>query len=238
VTSARDIALLARALLIEFPQHAHYYKIPAIKHGRRVLRSYNLLLGRVAGVNGMKTGYICNSAFNLVVSARRGNTSVIAVVLGARSGLERAVVARNQIERGFSKSRMFSVGGASLTTLAGKETRGSLPPDGYCRKNKRPTADQLAATYGRATSGSVPGVRLSFAGLSGTTADGGGSAFPTTVTKRKKSKKKRRRDYLTELLGPRTAQAKPVRVFLGTPGNPSRKVIKIYPLPRPRPKNL
>ena len=83
--SARDLAILARALIREFPQYSFYWHIPAIKYGRRVVRNYNPLLGRYPGADGMKTGFICASGFNLVATATRDNKQLIAVVLGAPS---------------------------------------------------------------------------------------------------------------------------------------------------------
>src|SRR5437588_2751957 len=64
VVSARDLAILARALIKEFPQYSSYWQIPAIKYGRRIVRNYNPLLGRYVGADGMKTGFICSSGFN------------------------------------------------------------------------------------------------------------------------------------------------------------------------------
>jgi len=80
ITSARDLAILARALIHDFPEYNYYWHIPAIKFGRRVIRNYNKLLGRYPGADGMKTGFICASGFNLVASATRGNKQLIAVI--------------------------------------------------------------------------------------------------------------------------------------------------------------
>jgi D-alanyl-D-alanine carboxypeptidase len=104
ITSARDLAILARALIREFPEYSFYWHIPAIKFGRRVVRNYNPLLGRYAGADGMKTGFICASGFNLVATATRNNRHLIAVVLGAPSGAARAMKAAQMLESGFSPS--------------------------------------------------------------------------------------------------------------------------------------
>ena len=90
ITSARDLAILARALIREFPDYSFYWHVPAIKFGRRIVRNYNPLLGRYPGADGMKTGFICASGFNLVATATRNNKHLIAVVLGAPSGAARA----------------------------------------------------------------------------------------------------------------------------------------------------
>ncbi len=104
ITSARDLAILARALYREFPQYDFYWHIPAIKFGRRIMRNYNPLLGRFPGADGMKTGFICASGFNLVATAKRDNKRLIAVVLGAPSGAARAVKAAEMLESGFAQN--------------------------------------------------------------------------------------------------------------------------------------
>jgi D-alanyl-D-alanine carboxypeptidase len=104
ITSARDLAILARALIREFPEYSSYWHIPAIKFGRRIVRNYNPLLGRYPGTDGMKTGFICASGFNLVATAQRDNRRLIAVVLGAPSGPVRAVKAAEMLEGGFAQN--------------------------------------------------------------------------------------------------------------------------------------
>jgi D-alanyl-D-alanine carboxypeptidase len=104
IVSARDLAILARALIREFPQYNDYWHIPAIKFGRRVVRNYNPLLGRYAGADGMKTGFICSSGFNLVATATRDNRQLIAVVLGAPTSAARAQKAAELLESGFNRS--------------------------------------------------------------------------------------------------------------------------------------
>ena len=102
IVSARDLGILARALYREFPEYDSYWHIPAIKFGRRVVRNYNPLLGRYPGADGMKTGFICASGFNMVASAKRGGKRLIAVVLGAPSGAVRATKAAEMLESGFA----------------------------------------------------------------------------------------------------------------------------------------
>src|ERR1700692_2183324 len=104
ITSARDLAILARALIREFPDYSFYWHVPAIKFGKRIVRNYNPLLGRYPGADGMKTGFICASGFNLVATATRNNKHLIAVVLGAPSGAARAMKAAEMLESGFSQN--------------------------------------------------------------------------------------------------------------------------------------
>ncbi len=101
ITSARDMAILARALIRDFPEYNSYWHIPAIKFGGRVVRNYNTLLGRYPGADGMKTGFICASGFNLVATATRNGRQLIAVVMGAPSSGARAVKAAELLEGGF-----------------------------------------------------------------------------------------------------------------------------------------
>jgi D-alanyl-D-alanine carboxypeptidase len=102
VTTARDLAVLARALWMDFPEYRDYFGIPAIQAGKRVLRSQNRLLEQYRGTTGMKTGFICSSGFNMVASASRSGRSVIVVVLGADSSAERNETAARLLDDGFS----------------------------------------------------------------------------------------------------------------------------------------
>ena len=102
VTSARDLGILARALIQEFPEDDFYWHIHAIQYGNRVLHNYNSLLDRYPGADGMKTGFICASGYNVVASATRNGRRLIAIVLGAYSGAVRAQKAAQLLENGFN----------------------------------------------------------------------------------------------------------------------------------------
>ncbi|MDO8877261.1 MAG: D-alanyl-D-alanine carboxypeptidase family protein [Pseudolabrys sp.] len=101
VSSARDLGILARALILEFPEAGSYWHISSIRYGNRVMRNYNNLVDRYPGADGMKTGFICASGYNVVASATRNGRRLIAVVLGAYSGAVRAQKAGQLLERGF-----------------------------------------------------------------------------------------------------------------------------------------
>src|SRR5581483_2719224 len=104
ITSARDLGILARSLIRDFPEYDFYWHIPAMKFGKRITRNFNPLIDRYPGADGMKTGFICASGFNLVASATRNGKRLIAVVLGAASSPLRAQKAANLLERGFNSS--------------------------------------------------------------------------------------------------------------------------------------
>jgi D-alanyl-D-alanine carboxypeptidase len=148
ITSARDLAILARAIYRDLPEYESYMSIPAIKFGRRVTRNFNSLIGRYPGADGMKTGFICASGFNLVASATRDGKRLIAIVLGSPSSGVRAVKAAQLFERGFSGGGLSwltpSLG--TVETLAPAE---GAPPnlrDDMCGPNrKRPAADSMDA---------------------------------------------------------------------------------------------
>ncbi len=108
VTSARDLAILARALIHDFPEYSLYWRIPAIKLGRRIIHNTNSLIDRYPGMDGMKTGFICASGYNLVASATHGDKHLIAVVLGAHSSAGRALKAVQLLEKGFNNSSGLS----------------------------------------------------------------------------------------------------------------------------------
>jgi D-alanyl-D-alanine carboxypeptidase len=107
-TTARDMAVLARALLREFPDHADLFDIGAVQFGRRIMRNTNGLIGRYPGADGMKTGFICSSGFNVVASATRNGRHLITVVLGAPSANERTIKAAELFDRGFNSKVNFT----------------------------------------------------------------------------------------------------------------------------------
>ncbi|HRD78184.1 MAG TPA: D-alanyl-D-alanine carboxypeptidase family protein, partial [Hyphomicrobiaceae bacterium] len=86
VTTARDLAKLTRAVLTEFPEHAGYWSQPEVRVGRRRMRSHNTLLMTYEGADGIKTGFICDSGYNVVASATREGVKLVAIVLGEPSG--------------------------------------------------------------------------------------------------------------------------------------------------------
>jgi D-alanyl-D-alanine carboxypeptidase len=118
VTTARDMALLAQALIKEFPQHAYLYSLPAFKIGNRFMRSHNSLLRTFDGADGMKTGFICASGYNVVASARRGDRQIVAVVLGERSNAARTIRAASLIQHGFDTYSCKALFSAPLDQMA------------------------------------------------------------------------------------------------------------------------
>jgi D-alanyl-D-alanine carboxypeptidase len=147
ISSARDLGILARALMHDFPEWDFYWHIPAIKFGRRVMVNYNKLLAEYPGADGMKTGFICSSGFNLVASATRGNRRLIAIVLGAPSGAVRTQKAAAMLERGFNSSGLNWLL-PSLGTVDALQPINAAPPDLHDQicgpHHKRPRSEDEA----------------------------------------------------------------------------------------------
>ena len=101
VTTARDMATLAQAYLTKFPETLSIHSMTEFTHNNRVRHNSNSLLGKVEGVDGLKTGFVCASGFNIVVTARRGDTRLVAVVLGAKNRRVREREATRLVEEGF-----------------------------------------------------------------------------------------------------------------------------------------
>src|SRR5215470_17301715 len=89
VTSARDQAILGRAIQERFPNYYKYFKTQSFVFRGQTIGNHNRLLGKVEGVDGIKTGYTHASGFNLVTSMRREKRYVVAVVLGGSSASSR-----------------------------------------------------------------------------------------------------------------------------------------------------
>ena len=88
-TTARDMAILGIALREHFPRHYSYFSTRSFTLGKQRFGNHNRLLGRVQGVDGIKTGYIRASGFNLVSSVQDNGRSIVAVVMGGQSGRSR-----------------------------------------------------------------------------------------------------------------------------------------------------
>jgi D-alanyl-D-alanine carboxypeptidase len=160
ITSARDLAILARAVIRELPEYEYFMHIPAIRFGRRVTKNFNHLIGRYPGADGFKTGFICASGYNLVGSATRNGKRLIAVVLGSSSGHQRAVKAAQLLERGFANNGLSWLR-PSLGSVDNLVPIDASPPnlrDEMCGgKRKRPASDEdeeVVASAGGSSSAS------------------------------------------------------------------------------------
>jgi D-alanyl-D-alanine carboxypeptidase len=160
ITSARDLAILARAIIRDLPEYEYFVHIPSIRFGRRVTQNFNKLIGRYPGADGFKTGFICASGYNLVGSATHDGRRLIAVVLGASSGTMRAVRAAQLLDRGFASNGLSWLR-PSLGTVDQLAPIDTSPPnlrDEMCGgKHHRPASDAdeeaVAGNAGSSSSG-------------------------------------------------------------------------------------
>jgi len=129
-SSPRDMAILARALLREFPEHADLFSIGELQLGEKIIRNHNGMLGHYPGADGMKTGFTCPAGWNIVATAQRNGRKLIAVVFGAPSPRVRNDEAALLFDRGFE----LSTTGQKLDALPASAI--SSPPnmrDAICR---------------------------------------------------------------------------------------------------------
>ena len=198
-TSARDMALLARALISEFPEHQSLFSIGAVKLGQNVMRNHNGLLGRYPGADGMKTGFICSGGFNIVATATQGNRRIIAVVMGYPSARERDLRTADLFDTGFSSMGWGAQGIDSLPPSASMSAPDMRPI--ICGgKRRAPQEDDQTANVQAGGNSDNP-----IAALFSTTALASNAAGAPVLGSRRN-------------LGPRVA-FEPVPVWLGaTPG--------------------
>lgn len=105
VSSPRDMARLAQVLLRKYPKYYHYFSTRNFHYKGQSYKNHNKLLGTYKGMDGLKTGYVKASGFNLVASAVQDRKRVIAVVFGGRTGKIRNAHMKVLLDRGFARLR-------------------------------------------------------------------------------------------------------------------------------------
>lgn len=123
VSTAEDLAILARHIIREYPERMPFFSIRELSVVGKTFRNTNGLIGKYVDADGMKTGYVCSSGFNLVSTASRDGRRLLAVVLGAPNPRQREMASSQMLDYGFKKRQ------ASEATLSS----GALSP--------RPAAD-------------------------------------------------------------------------------------------------
>ena len=104
ITTAADMGRLGVVMREHFPNRYHYFKTRNFKFANRNMRNHNKLLGKVRGVDGIKTGYTAASGFNLVSSVATGNKKIVAVIMGGRSGATRNAAMKKLIQQFLPKA--------------------------------------------------------------------------------------------------------------------------------------
>ena len=108
LSSARDIAILSRAVMRDYPQYYHYFSLEAFNFRGREIGSHNHLLG--PGVDGLKTGFTNASGFNIAISGVRDNRRLIVVVMGGPTRVTRDQNAEDLLLTGFNVQRRRAMG--------------------------------------------------------------------------------------------------------------------------------
>jgi D-alanyl-D-alanine carboxypeptidase len=139
VTTARDLAILGRAVQERFPRHYHYFATHAFYYHGATIVNHNHLLDRVEGMDGIKTGYTRASGFNLLTSVKRDGHYIVAVILGGPSARTRdkrmADLIEDQIENGATVRTASSIFG---TGVSGHNAEAATSPDPSLRGTESP----------------------------------------------------------------------------------------------------
>ena len=118
VTTARDMATLGLRIQRDFPQYYSYFRLTSFTYKGRVIRSHTRLLGKYEGADGIKTGYIHASGFNLTASAARKGKRLVGVVMGGKTGGARNAYMMKMLDKYFAKasaSRVNTIAAAAGT---------------------------------------------------------------------------------------------------------------------------
>jgi D-alanyl-D-alanine carboxypeptidase len=118
VTTARDMAVLASALLHNYPQYYHFFSTTSFTYGGQTFGTINGILSRYEGADGIKTGFTCGSGYNLIASARRNGRRLIGVLLGGHTNFERHSEMGRLLDAGFAMDLAKMGQRQGLTDLA------------------------------------------------------------------------------------------------------------------------
>jgi D-alanyl-D-alanine carboxypeptidase len=117
VTTARDMATLGQRLIQDFPNRYHYFGVSHVEFGAVRIRNHNRMLQTYEGVDGIKTGYINASGFNIVTSATRGNRRIVGAVFGGSSWVERDTHMAALLDQGFDRLGLANAAPGGLGVL-------------------------------------------------------------------------------------------------------------------------
>ena len=118
ITTARDMAVLGYALIHHYPQFYPYFSHDSFTYAGIFHHNHNHLMDRYEGMDGIKTGYIRASGFNLVASAKRGNLRLIGVVFGGHSTMVRDNRMAQLLDQSFARAQAEKSGGKSAGIVA------------------------------------------------------------------------------------------------------------------------
>lgn len=154
-TTARDMVTLSARLIKDFPQYYHYFSTQSFSHKGITYKSHNRMVRNTPGVDGLKTGFIRASGFNVATSAKRGNRRVVAVVMGGNTAVARDQHMAQLLERSFNQGAVHLASNttdsrtvpAALPSERKEKARVQASPPKSAltaEKTAEPTARQLA----------------------------------------------------------------------------------------------
>lgn len=138
LSTARDMALLARALLRDFPHHYHYFSAAQFDYDGVTHKNHNKLLASYDGADGIKTGYIRASGFNLVASAKRDGKRLIGVVFGGRTPTERNKRMAKLLDLGFKATLPMAMAEAEAEEKPAPKAKAKAPAKTAVKLAKAP----------------------------------------------------------------------------------------------------
>lgn len=127
LSTARDMATLSRALLLDFPQYYHHFSVTEFRYHDRTYHNHNRLLENYRGADGIKTGYTRASGFNLAGCVKRGDHRLIAVVFGGKTAKSRDRHMIKLLDRAF----------ASISTVANVVSLSTLSSSGAIQESRQ-----------------------------------------------------------------------------------------------------
>ncbi|HEX9595952.1 MAG TPA: D-alanyl-D-alanine carboxypeptidase, partial [Anaerolineales bacterium] len=117
VTTARDMATLGLRIQRDFPQYYPYFRTTSFSYKGTIIRSHNRLVGKYQGTDGIKTGYIRASGYNLTTSVARKGKRLVGVVMGGKTGAARNAYMMKMLDKYFSKASSSRVN--TIAAVAG-----------------------------------------------------------------------------------------------------------------------
>ncbi len=178
VSTARDMVLLGRRLMQDFPRQYAYFSTPYFQFRGRTHFNHNRLLQEYEGTDGIKTGYVNDSGFNLVASAERGGVRLVAAVFGGRTGRERDRHMIALLDQGFGQMGVAPAAPRAAALLS--SARAATPPTRVAAPAARTTAGRRSATA-RTTVATSPVKPIPVIARSGQAKPASGARTPTTT---------------------------------------------------------
>jgi len=140
ISTARDMAILCRALIRKFPQYYHYFSVREFTYNGIEHSNHNHLMSRYEGMDGLKTGLTNASGFNLAASAIRGGRRLIGVVFGGTSAVQRDDYMADLLDNGFRKTSNVAMTTAVPPPVPGRKPSELIGPGGSATVAQLPPA--------------------------------------------------------------------------------------------------